>query len=73
MNDETQKRLITILASGIAYVLAGRLADRLIKEPEVRGVKDDVKEALLKAGFSLVSTVVASFVIRRVVGSRWGS
>lgn len=73
MNDETQKRLITILASGIAYVLAGRLADRLIKEPEVRGVKDDIKEALLKAGFSLVSTVVASFIIRRVVGSRWGS
>ncbi|MBA3611252.1 MAG: hypothetical protein WKF44_06670 [Rubrobacteraceae bacterium] len=73
MNDETQKRLITILASGIAYVLAGRLADKLIKEPEVRGVKDDVKEALLKAGFSLVSTVVASLIIRRVVGSRWGS
>ena len=73
MNDETQKRLITILASGIAYVLAGRLADKLIKEPEVRGVKDDVKEALLKAGFSLVSTVAASLIIRRVVGSRWGS
>lgn len=73
MNDETQKRLITILSSGIAYVLAGKLADRLIKEPEVRGVRDDVKEALLKAGFSLVSTVVASFIIRRVVSSRWGS
>ncbi len=73
MNDETQKRLITILSSGIAYILAGRLADVLIKEPEVRGVKDDVKEALLKASFSLVSTVVASFIIRRVVGSRWGA
>lgn len=73
MNDETQKRLITILSSGIAYILAGRLADVLIKEPEVRGVKDDVKEALLKAGFSLVSTVVASIIIRRVVGSRWGA
>ena len=73
MNDETQKRLITILSSGIAYVLAGKLADVLIKEPEVRGVKDDVKEALLKAGFSLVSTIVASFIIRRVVGSRWGA
>jgi len=73
MNDETQKRMITILSSGIAYFLAGRLADVLIKEPEVRGVKDDVKEALLKAGFSLVSTVAASFIIRRVVGSRWGA
>ena len=73
MNDETQKRLITILSSMIAYVLAGRLSDLLIKEPEVRGVRDDLKEALLKAGFSLVSTIIASFVIRRVVASRWGA
>ena len=73
LNDETQKRLITILSSMIAYVLAGRLSDILIKEPEVRGVRDDVKEALLKASFSLVSTLIASFVIRRVVSSRWGS
>lgn len=72
MDDETQKRMITILSSGIAYVLANRVADRLIQEPEVRGVRDDVKEALLKAGFSLVSTFIASFVIRRVVGGRWG-
>lgn len=73
MNDETQKRLITILSSMIAYMLAGRLSDILIKEPEVRGVRDDVKEALLKAGFSLTSTIIASVVIRRVVGSRWGA
>ena len=73
MDDETQKRLITILASGISYVLASKLADRLIKEPEVRGVQDDIKEALLKAGFSLVSTILASFIIRRFVSSRWGN
>lgn len=73
MDDETQKRLITILSSGIAYALASRLADRLIDEPEVRDVGDDVKEALLKAGFSLVSTLVASYLVRRIVGSRWGS
>lgn len=73
MSDETQKRLITILSGGIAYVLASQLADKFIKEPEVRGIRDDIKEAALKAGFSLVSTIVASFVIRRVVSSRWGS
>ncbi len=73
MNDETQKRVITILSSLIAYVLAGRLSDVLIKEPEVRGVRDDVKEALLKAAFSLVSTIIASIIIRRVLGSRWGA
>ena len=73
MDDETQKRLITILSSGIAYALASRVADRFFDEPEVRGVGDDVKEALLKAGFSLVSTLIASYLVRRVVGSRWGS
>lgn len=73
MNDETQKRLISILSTALAYLLASRLADKLIKEPEVRGVKDDVKEAVLQAAFSLTSTIIASFVIRRLLSSRWGA
>lgn len=73
MNDETQKRVISILSTAIAAFLASRLADKIIEEPEERGVRDDFKEALLKAAFSLVSTIIASFVIRRVVSSRWGS
>ena len=72
MSDDTQKALISILATGIAYVLATNLAERFIEQPEVRGVRDDAKEALLQAAFSLAATIVASFVIRRVVGSRWG-
>ena len=72
MNDEMQKRLISILSTGIAYVLASQLAERLIKEPEVRGVRDDVKEAVLQAGFSLASTVIASILIRQIISSRWG-
>jgi hypothetical protein len=68
MNSETQKRVIMILASVIAFVLAGRLADRFVEQPEVRGVRDDFKEALLSAASSLVLTIVASVVIRRVVG-----
>ena len=72
MNDEMQKRAITIMASGIAYLLASRFADKVLDEPEERGVSDDVKEALVKAGFSLTSTVIASIIIRRVVSSRWG-
>ena len=67
-----EKRIISILSTGIAYMLASQLADRLIKEPEVRGVKDDVKEAVLQAAFSLASTIIASFVIRRILSSRWG-
>ncbi len=73
MNDEMQKRAITILSTGIAYLLASQLADKFFDEPEERGIQDDVKEALLKAAFSLSSTVIASFIIRRVVANRWGS
>jgi len=73
VNDETQKRAITILSTGIAYLLASRFADRFLDEPEERGVADDIKEALVKATFSLASTVIASIIIRRVVSSRWGA
>jgi hypothetical protein len=73
VNDEMQKRAITILSTGIAYLLASQLADKIFDEPEERGIRDDVKEALLKATFSLASTVIASFIIRRVVATRWGS
>ena len=73
MNDEMQRKAIMLLATGIAGLLSSRLADKFIDIPEERGIQDDVKEAFLKASFSVVSTVIASVVIRRVVGSRWGS
>ena len=59
-----------ILATIVAYLLASRLADRFVDQPEVRGVRDDLKEGLLSATSSLLLTVVASVVIRRVVGGR---
>ena len=71
MNDETQKRLITIIATGITALLSRQLADRFIEVPEERGISDDVKEALLKASFSLVSTILASIIVRRIVAGRW--
>ena len=70
MSDDNRKQLISILATGVAFVLASRLAEDLIDAPEVRGVGDDVKEGLLQASFSLLSTVAASVLIRRVLGSR---
>lgn len=70
MNEETQKRIITMTSTALAGLLASKLADRLIQVPEERGVKDDIKEALLKAGFSLVSTIVASIIIRQIMGRR---
>ena len=70
MSDETQKRAIAILASAVAYLLASHLSDRFVEQPEVRGLRDDLKEALLSAASSLILTIVASLVIRRVVGDR---
>ena len=70
MDDETKKSAIMILATVVAYLLASRLADRLVDQPEVRGVRDDLKEGLLSAASSLALTVLASVVIRRVVGGR---
>jgi hypothetical protein len=70
VSDDTQKQLISVIATGVAFVLASRLAEDLIEAPEVRGVGDDVKEGLLQASFSLLSTIVASVLIRRALGSR---
>ena len=70
MSDDTRKQLISVLATGAAFVLASRLAEDLIDAPEVRGMGDDVKEGLLQATFSLLSTVVASILIRRALGGR---
>lgn len=70
MNEEMQKRLITITSTALAGFIASKVADRFIEVPEVRGVSDDIKEALLKASFSLISTVIASVIIRQIVGRR---
>ncbi len=59
-----------VLATAVAYVLASRLAERFVDQPEERGIQDDLKEGLLSAASSLVLTIVASVVIRRVVGGR---
>lgn len=73
MSEETQRRLITILATGMSSVLASQLSEKFLDVPEERGVQDDIKEALLKATFTLASTVAASMIIRNVVSKRWGS
>ena len=70
MDDATQKRLIATLSAAVAFLLATQLSERFMQQPEVRGIQDDVKEGLLQAMFSLLSTVVASLAIRRLLGSR---
>ena len=73
MSEETQKQIISIASTLIASQLGSKLSDKLFVEPEVRGVRDDAKEALVKASFSLISTIIASIIIRQFVVKRWGS
>lgn len=72
MNEEVQKRLITILSGIIAYAVADRLADRFLDIPEQPGISDDIKEALIKSSFRLASTALASIIVRRVVSRYMG-
>ena len=43
MDDEMQKRVITVLASAVAYLLASRLSDRFVEQPEARGIRDEIR------------------------------
>jgi hypothetical protein len=68
MDEQTQQRLETLLAAGIGVGLSRLVAERFIEDlvPEQRGIKDDVLRALLRAGTTAASTIVAAVIVRRV-------
>jgi hypothetical protein len=72
VNEELQKRMITILSGIIAYAVADRLADRFLDIPDQPGIGDDIKEAVIKSGFRLASTALASITVRRIVSRYMG-
>ena len=67
MSDQTQKRLVTVLAIVLAMVLT-RPVDRFIDEqiPERRGVKDDLTEAVLQGLVRMAAIFAASVIVRKV-------
>lgn len=67
MSEAARQRLITLLATGIAYGISRRVADRFIDVPEQRGIKDDVLEAALKGATTVTSTIIASVIVRGVI------
>ena len=71
MDDETQQRMITLVAAGIAYGISNAVTNRYIDIPEQRGIKDDILEAVLKGGTTAASTILASIVVRRFLAGRW--
>lgn len=72
MDDQTQQRLETLLATGIGFGLTRLVAERFIKDlvPEQRGLRDDFIRAILRAGTTATSTILASVIIRWVARRR---
>ena len=68
-----QKRIILLVSTALAAWTATKLAGMFLDEPEERGPKDDVKEALVQGTFSVLATIVASRLIRDVLSKRWSS
>ena len=71
MDDETQQRVITLVAAGIAYAISQAVTNRYIGVPDQRGIKDDALEAVLKGATTATSTILASIIVRRVLSGRW--
>jgi hypothetical protein len=69
MNDAMQKRIVSILAAAIAYLITQYVVERLIDLPDERGVKDDAIEAFLKGATTATSTILASVLVRRLFRS----
>jgi hypothetical protein len=69
MNDAMQKRIVSILAAAIAYLITQYVVERLIDLPDERGVKDDAIEAFLKGATTATSTILASILVRRLFRS----
>ncbi len=70
MDEKRQRRLETILSTGIGIGVGRLVTSRLIKiedlVPEQRGIKDDILRAGLRAGTTALSTVLASVIVRQV-------
>ena len=68
MDEQTQQRLESLLSTGIGVGLTRLVAERYITDlvPEQRGLKDDVVRAVLRAGTTAASAVLASAIIRQV-------
>lgn len=75
MDEKTQQRLETLCVAGIGFLLSRFVTDPLIEDlvPEQRGIKDDVVRALLRAGTTAASVVLASVIVRQVARARGGS
>jgi hypothetical protein len=67
LSEQTQRRLLTILAIAIAMGLTRPLNNFIEDQiPERRGIGDDVAEAILQGLARAVAIFLASVVVRQI-------
>jgi uncharacterized membrane protein len=64
MKEKNKKTAMTLISRVGTIGLSSMLADKIITVPEQPGIKDDIKEALLKATFTVIMASIASIIIR---------
>ncbi len=71
MDDQTQRRLLSVLAIAIAMGLSRPLS-KFIEEqiPERRGIGDDVVEAILQGLARATAIFLASVLVRQLARSQ---
>jgi len=71
LSEQTQRRLLTVLAIAIAMGLT-RPLNNFIEEqiPERRGIGDDAAEAILQGLARAAAIFLASVVVRQIARSR---
>lgn len=64
MKEKNKRTLMLVMSRGASFALASVLADKLITIPERPGIRDDIKEAALKAAFTVIAASIASILVR---------
>ena len=71
MSDQTQRRLLTLLAITMAMVLTRPINNFVAEQiPERRGIRDDLTEAALQGLVRMVAFFAASLLVRQLAGRR---
>ena len=70
LDEQTQKRLMTLAAIVISSILSKPLSD-LVDVPERRGIKDDLLEAFLEGLVRAAAIFLATVLVRKLV-ENWG-
>lgn len=64
MKEKNKKTLMFILTRVTVLALSKTLADKVITVPEEPGIMDDIKEAALKATFTMIAASLAAILVR---------